>query len=81
MNLPNSHGEIRVTKQGGIYFHDEFRYLGDDIWEQTGYIINENEGDSTLDTDSVRDGYVSITPLVSGRTNDVAFEKIKHICK
>ena len=81
VNLPNSHGEIRVTKQGGIYFHDEFRYLGDDIWEQTGYIINDNEGDPTLDTDSVREGFVSITPLVSDRTNKPAFDKISKICK
>ena len=81
VNLPNAHGEIRITKQGGIYFKDEYKYLGDDMWEQTGYIIGDNEGDPELDTDSVRDGYVSITPLVSGRTNTTAFEKIKHICK
>lgn len=81
VNLPNSHGEIRITKQGGVYFHDEFKYLGDDIWEQGGYIIEENEGDDQLDTDSVRDGFVSITPLVSGRTNYPAFEIIKDLCK
>ena len=81
VNLPDAHGEIRITKQGGIYFHDEFRYLGDDIWEQTGYIINDNEGDPELDTDSVRDGFVSITPLVSDRTNKPIFDKISKICK
>lgn len=77
VNLPDSHGEIKVTRQGGIYFFDEFNYLGDDMWEQKGYIVSENEGDSELDTDSVRDGYVSITPLVSGRTNMTVFEKYK----
>ena len=81
VNLPNSHGKIRITKQGGIYFRDEYRYLGDDMWEQTGYIVDQNEGDDMLDTDSVRDGFVSITPLISGRTNLPAFEKIKDICK
>lgn len=81
VNLPNAHGEIRITKQGGVYFHDEFTYLGDDIWEQGGYIIQDNEGDDTLDTDSVRDGFVSITPLASGRTNYPAFKRIKDICK
>ena len=81
VNLPNSHGKIRITKQGGIYFHDEYKYLGDDMWEQTGYIVTENEGDPELDTDSVRDGFISITPILSGRTNVVAFEKIKGICK
>ena len=81
VNLPNSHGKIRITKQGGIYFHDEYKYLGDDMWEQTGYIVTENEGDPELDTDSVRDGFISITPILSGRKNVVAFEKIKGICK
>lgn len=76
VNLPNAHGEIRITKQGGIYFHDEFTYIGDDIWEQGGYIIQEKEGDPTLDTDSIRDGFVSITPLVGGRTNYAAYDKI-----
>ncbi len=81
VNMPASHGEIRITKQGGVYFHDEFKYLGEDMWEQGGYIIQDNEGDGSLDTDSVRDGFVSITPLVSGRTNLPAYEKIKDICK
>ena len=81
VNLPNADGQIIITKQGGIYFHDEFRYLGEDMWEQTGYIISENEGDSECDTDAVRGGFVSITPLVSGRTNHAVFEEIKGICK
>ena len=81
VNLPNTDGSIRITRQGGIYFHDEFKYLGDDIWEQTGYIVSENEGDPTLDTDSVRDGFISITPVISGRTNMDVFEEIKDICK
>ena len=81
VNIPNTDGKIRITKQGGIYFHDEFKYLGDDMWEQTGYIINDNEGDPNLDTDSVRDGFISITPLVSGRTNMGVFEEIKKTCK
>ena len=81
VNLPNAHGKIRITRQGGIYFKDEYKYLGNDMWEQGGYIIGENEGDPELDTDSVRDGYVSITPLNSDRTNAPAFDKIKNMCK
>ena len=79
VNLPNAHGDIRITRQGGIYFRDEFYDRGNNIWEQGGYIIETNEGDPTLDTDSVRDGYISITPLISGRTNMSVFEEIKGI--
>ena len=67
------------TRQGDVYFHDEFYHIDGDIWEQGGYIIETNEGDPTLDTDSVRDGYISITPLISGRTNMTVFEEIKGI--
>lgn len=81
VNIPNEQGKIRITKQGGIYFRDEFTYMGNDIWEQGGYIESENEGDENFDTDSVRDGYISITPLMSGRTNLSVYEKIKDICK
>ena len=81
VNLPNSHGEIRITRQGGVYFKDEFTYLGDDMWQQGGYIKQEKEGNPELDTDSVRDGFVSITPLNRDRTNIPVFDKIKNICK
>ena len=81
VNIPNTEGKIRITRQGGIYFHDEFKYLGNDMWEQTGYIIQENEGDPECDTDAVRDGFISITPILSGRTNMPVFEEIKKFCK
>ena len=76
VNIPNGSGEIKITRQGGIYFHDEYRYLGDDMWERTGHIIDEKEGDPTTDTDTVRDGCISITPLVSGRTNMSVFNEL-----
>lgn len=81
VNLPNADGRIKITRQGGIYFHDEINYLGNDIWEQTGYIIQDKEGDPLTDTDAVRDGFISITPVLSDRTNAAVFEEIKNICK
>lgn len=79
VNLPNEGGSIRITRQGGIYFHDDFNYLGDDIWEQCGYIVEDKEGDPSADTDAVRDGFISITPILSGRTNTAVFDRIKHL--
>ena len=81
VNIPDGHGDIRITRHGGIYFFDEFRKLDGDMWEQTGYIVAENEGNPEFDTDSVRDGFISITPLVNGRTNMAVYEEIKDICK
>ena len=79
INIPKSPVGIRITRQGGIYFTDEFIYRGDNMWEQTGAVVSKNEGNPELDTDSVRDGYISITPIVTGRTDLAAFEKIKYI--
>lgn len=76
VNIPEGDGEIFITRQGGIYFRDEFFYRGNNIWEQGGQVINENEGDPTTDTDTVRDGHISITPLVSGRTNMDVFNQL-----
>lgn len=81
VNIPAGDGDIRITKQGGIYFEDEFNYLGNDIWEQGGHIVSENEGNDEFDTDNVRNGFISITPLMCGRTNMTVFEEIKNICK
>ena len=72
---------MRMSMECSVCGERDIEYLGDDMWEQTGYIINDNEGDPNLDTDSVRDGFISITPLVSGRTNMAVFEEIKKICK
>ena len=80
VNIPEGEGKIRITRQGGIYFHDDFDYLGNDMWQPTGYIINENEGNPEYDTDAVRDGFISITPLLGDRTNMPVYEKIKDLC-
>ena len=78
VNIPEGDGEIFITHQGGIYFHDEFFYRGNNIWEQGGHIINDKEGDPTTDTDTVRDGHISITPLRHDRTN---YDVFKQLCK
>ena len=77
INIPDSPKGIRITRQGGIYFSDEFVHLEGDMYEQTGGIVTENEGNPEFDTDSVRDGYISITPLMAERTNFYVFDKLK----
>ena len=77
INIPDSPKGIRITRQGGIYFSDEFVHLEGDMYEQTGGIVAENEGNPEFDTDSVRDGYISITPLMAERTNFHVFDKLK----
>ena len=43
---------------------------------QSGDVIHESGGDLTLDTDAVREGYVSITPLTRERTALDVFHRL-----
>ncbi len=81
INIPLEAKEIKITRQGGIYFTDEFMHVGNDMYEQIGSMVKDDGQNFTLDTDSVRNGYISITPLLSERTNVHAFEKLLEKCK
>ena len=74
VNIPREHKGIRITRQGELYFTDEFIHLGNDIYEQKGHPVPQEGEDLTLDTDAVRGGYLSITPLSYDRTNHAVFE-------
>ncbi len=76
VNIPKGEGKIRITRQGGIYFHDVFEHQGGDSYMQAGHVLHESGGDLTLDTDSVREGYISITPLTRERTALEVYESL-----
>ena len=76
VNIPIDAKEIHYTRQGGIYFTDEFVYRGDDMYEQTGDIVRVGGKDFTLDTDTVRNDHISITPLMATRTDEAALKKL-----
>ena len=69
VNIPLEDNGFCYTRQGGIYFFDEFKYLGDNMYEQSGGILETDSCDLTLDTDAIRHDYISVTPLTAERTN------------
>ena len=73
VNIPTNHKGIRITRQGDLYFTDEFEPIGNDIYVQKGHPAPQVGEDLTLDTDAVRGGYLSITPLSYDRTNHAVF--------
>ena len=79
INIPKGDGDIKITRQGGIYFTDAFIYKGDDMYEQAGTMVVSDSKDLTLDTDCVRNGYVTITPLLAERTNLEVFNSLLNI--
>ena len=77
VNIPPAPRGIRITRQGSPYFSDEFIRLSDSSYQQTGSILTDrNPTDTTLDTVSVAEGYVSITPVACTRTDHRAFEEL-----
>lgn len=69
VNMPAEPKGIRVTRQGGPYYSDDFPYIGSDLYKPMGKPIWEDSGDDTLDTDATMHGYITITPMTIDRTN------------
>ncbi len=76
INIPADDKGIVYTRQGGIYFYDEFVKIGEDLYEQRGGLVESDSCDLTLDTDAIRNGYLSITPLTHERTNFEVLDKL-----
>ena len=77
VNIPLEIKGIRITRQGGAYYSDEFIPMENDIWKQVGVFVYKYDGNPELDTDSVMDGYISITPLTLERTDTQVYNQIK----
>ena len=76
VNIPLDDKGILVTRQGGIYFTDDFIHRDGDIYVQVGQMAINNSGDLSLDTVAVINNYISITPLISEKTNLPLFEAL-----
>ena len=79
VNIPPTAQTIRITKQGGPYFSDDFVPQQPDYYKPIGKCVHMNKGDLTIDTDAVISGHISITPLQLDRTNVFVYEKLKDI--
>ena len=76
VNMPASPKGIRITRQGGPYYSDDFPYIGNNLYKPMGKPIWEDSGDETLDTDATMAGYITITPMTIDRTNWDIFRKL-----
>ncbi len=78
VNIPAEAKEIRVTKQGSQYFSDEFLRREGDIYIQVGaQVADVCPDDLDRDTVAIHRECISVTPLLSTRTNTVVFERFK----
>ena len=76
VNIPPQPGQIHITHQGGPYYSDDYLPLGNDLYQASGRCVYEDNGDETLDTNTVMHGHISIMPVTTDKTDTAVYRKI-----
>lgn len=80
VNIPAEYTEsIRITRQGGAYYSDEFVTTGENMVRQQGMMVFRDTQNFDLDCDAVMNGYISITPLTVQRVDRDVYAKLKEL--
>ena len=79
INIPEEPKGIRITRQGGPYFLETFQTLENDMYMPVGKPIQSVGTDLTLDTVAHRQGYISISPMTTDRTNHSLFRELEKL--
>ncbi|MBQ4327887.1 MAG: 5'/3'-nucleotidase SurE [Clostridia bacterium] len=74
---PQKSRGIKITKQGSMYYSDEFVDKGNNMYLQIGEPFPHDSADITTDIGAIENGYISITPLTAVKTDLTAYEKMK----
>ncbi len=78
INLPEGSRGVKITRQGNSYFSDEFVCIGNDLYTQKGaYVPDEDFENTELDAVALSKGYISITPMQYGRTNEEIYMRLR----
>lgn len=76
VNIPPKPLGARITKQGGMFYRDDFLHREGYMYVQSGEICPDSGNDPTTDINTVRQGLISVTPLIATRTEMSVFEKL-----
>ena len=79
INIPLHPRGVRITRQGGPYYSDEFHPIGDDLYKPHGHSIYDDHHDYCIDTDAALHDYISITPLTLERTDLAVFSQLSRL--
>ena len=79
INIPPQAGAIRITRQGGVYYSDDFKLDEQGLCHPLGKCVYEDRNDLSLDTDAVMHGYVSIMPLTVNMTDMSVFAQLSKL--
>lgn len=76
INIPPSPKDIKITRQGGVYFSDSFVNVENEMYKASGKCVYQRTDDLTLDTNAVTSGYISIMPLTITMTDVEIYERL-----
>ena len=79
VNMPADPKGIRITRQGGPYYSDDFPFIGNDQYKPMGKPVWDDSGNDQLDTDATMHGYITISPMTIDRTNWDVFRKLNQL--
>lgn len=79
VNFPLEPKGIRITRQGGPFYSDDFEDIGDNMFLPKGKCVYENRNDFTLDTDAALHGYISVCPMTLERTRLDVFRELAYL--
>ena len=81
VNIPPQPKGIRVTRQGGPFYSDEFVPEENNMFRPKGIKIYQSQNDITIDADAVTAGYISIMPLTTNRADMTVYQQMKDLCR
>lgn len=79
VNIPVEPTGIRITRQGGLSFREEFIPIGNDLYEPAGCPQHSDGSDLTLDTDACKHGYIAVTPMATTRMNMAVYQELEKL--
>jgi 5'-nucleotidase len=78
INIPASPKAIRITRQGGPYYSDNFQPQENDMFLPLGVDVFTPADNYDRDTDTVlRGGMISVMPLTTDRTNLAIYDYLR----
>lgn len=78
VNISAGAGDIRITRQGGPYYSDDFLPQENDMILPCGKDVFKESGNLEIDTDAVlRGGLISVMPLTTVRADLQVFAQLK----
>ena len=81
VNIPPQPKGIRITRQGGPYYSDDYKNVGGDMYKAGGICVYQDNGDPSLDTNTVIHGSISVMPITYDRTDWNTYQKLQMLNK